>query len=180
MEEKVFEWERSLGQGLDTTYLPSYDECYVCGQHHPRGLRIRFFASPDRQVHARFQPDGTQTGYDNVVHGGVISALLDELTGWAVSLLNNRLAYTAELIVRFVKPMPLGRSYLATSRVASGRGRYWEADGSIADQDGQVYAKAHGKYFLLSDEQTAAMAAKMTYLSGDLSVFLDRERCHAS
>jgi uncharacterized protein (TIGR00369 family) len=152
-------------------YLPSYDECYVCGQNHPRGLRIRFFAGTDNRVHARFHPDDTQTGYDDVVHGGVVSALLDELIGWSVSLKHQRMAFTAELTVRFIKPLRTGRSYLATSHISGGKGRLWEAEGSVADENGELFAKGHGKYFLLSEEQTSAVSRKMTYQAGDMPVF---------
>jgi uncharacterized protein (TIGR00369 family) len=153
------------------TFLPSYDACYVCGQQNPHGLRVRFFAGSDSRVHVDFRPDGSQTGYDGVVHGGVISALLDELTGWSVSLKNNLLACTAELSVRFITPMPSDRLYRGTAGVTGGRGRYWEAEGSVSDPEGRVYAKARGKYLLFSREQTLAMAGKMTYQPGDLDVF---------
>ncbi|MEW5816883.1 MAG: PaaI family thioesterase [Spirochaetota bacterium] len=152
-------------------YLPTYEGCYVCGQTHPRGLRLRFFVGENNQVHARFLPDNTQTGYADIVHGGVISALLDELIGWAVSLNHDFLAYTAELTVRFVKPMPSGHSYLATAWIGFGRGKYWEGKGNISDEHGQVYAKGHGKYLLLSTEQTAEVAEKLTYQPDDWPVF---------
>ncbi len=152
-------------------FLPTYDGCYVCGQNHPRGLRIRFFAGEDQQVHARFLPDDTQTGYDDIVHGGVVSALLDELIGWSVSLQQASLAFTAELNVRFLKPLHAGQRYLASSRLGSGRGRYWEASGEIADENGEVYARGRGKYFLLSAEQTAHIAERMSYQPGDLHAF---------
>lgn len=105
------------------------------------------------------------------MHGGVASALLDELIGWSVSLHHARMAFTAELSVRFLKPLHAGRRYLACSRMGSGRGRYWEASGEIADEQGEVYAKGRGKYFLLSAEQTAHVAERMTYLPGDLYAF---------
>ncbi len=152
-------------------FLPSYDGCYVCGQTHPRGLRIRFFADERKSIYARFHPDQTQTGYDDIVHGGVVSALLDELIGWSVSLHHDRLAYTAELTVRFVKPLRAGRRYLAYSCLGAGRGRIWDADGQIRDESGVVYAKGHGRYFLLSPEQTIAVAQKMNFQPGDLPVF---------
>jgi len=152
-------------------YLPTYDGCYVCGQTHPRGLRIRFFADERHRIYARFHPDRTQTGYDDIVHGGVVGALLDELVGWSVSLHHDRLAYTAELTVRFVKPLKAGRPYLASSCLGAGRGKIWEADGAIRDESGDVFAKARGKYFLLSAEQTAAVAQKLNYQPGDLPVF---------
>jgi uncharacterized protein (TIGR00369 family) len=152
-------------------YLPTYAGCYVCGQAHPRGLRIRFYTDGGNRVHARFNPDQTLTGYEDIVHGGVISTLLDELIGWSVSLSHDSMAFTAELTVRFLKPLPAGRSYIGSSRMGSGRGRCWEADGEIVDEEGLVYAKGHGKYFLLSAEQTKAVAEKMTYAHDDLPAF---------
>ena len=153
------------------TYLPTYDRCYVCGQAHPRGLRIRFFVGEFGQVHAWFNPDAAQTGYEDTVHGGVISALLDELLGWPIALQTGRMTYTAELTVRFARPVAIGRTYLATARPGTDRGRYWEGKGDIHDENGQIYAKAQGKYFLLSAEETAIVAEQLTYQPGDPPVF---------
>jgi uncharacterized protein (TIGR00369 family) len=143
----------------------------VCGQSHPRGLRIRFFCRGDGEVCAWFQPDATLTGYDDVVHGGVISALLDELIGWTISLRKDLLVCTAEFSVRFKKPVRPGKRYLAQARMVSGRGLCWEAEGTLSDTDGQVCVKGSGRYFLLSAEQTSQMAEKMTYEPGDVPVF---------
>jgi uncharacterized protein (TIGR00369 family) len=152
-------------------YLPTYDGCYVCGQAHPRGLRTRFFVGDDEQVHAWFCPDETQTGYEGVVHGGVIGALLDEILGWPIALKTGRLSFTGELTIRFVKPISPGHTYLATAYPGTHRGRYWEARGDIRDKSDEICAKAQGKYFLLSPEQTVAVAERLTFQSDDLPVF---------
>ena len=149
------------------TYLPTYDTCFVCGQAHPCGLRIRFFVGEFGQVHAWSSPDATQTGYENIVHGGVVSALLDELLGWPIVLQTGRMAYTAELTVRFVKPVRVGCTYLATAHPGTDRGRYWEGSGDIRGEDGKVYVKGHGKYFLLSSAQTRTVVDGLTYQPGD-------------
>jgi uncharacterized protein (TIGR00369 family) len=154
-----------------SAYLPTYNECYVCGQTHARGLRIRFFKGDLGHVHAHFRPDRTQTSYENVVHGGVISALLDELLGWPIALQTGRMAFTAELTVRFVKPMNAGNHYLATARPGVDHGRYWEGEGDVCDEHGAVYAKAHGKYFLMSEQQTAEVVERLTYLPEDFRCF---------
>jgi uncharacterized protein (TIGR00369 family) len=158
------------------TYLPTYDGCYVCGQAHPRGLQIRFFVGAFGQVHARFKPDHTLTGYKDTVHGGVISTLLDELLGWPIVLQTGRMAVTGELTVRFLKPMFAGGSYLATAYPGVNRGKYWEGKGNICDEEDVVYAKARGKYFLLSSEQTATVAQDLTYQLGDPPVLCYKSR----
>ena len=155
-------------------YLPTYDGCYVCGQNHPRGLHARFFASPPGRVQTLFNPEPTQAGYDGLVHGGVASALLDELLGWAVVLQTGRMCFTAELMLRFAKPMPVSQGYVATAGRAIDRGRYWESAGDLQDDHGEIYTKAHGKYFLLSEEQTAAVIERLTYQPDDLPVFRER------
>jgi uncharacterized protein (TIGR00369 family) len=152
-------------------FLPTYPACFVCGQDHSKGLRIRFSTHGDKQVHTRFRPDVNQTGYDDIVHGGVISALLDELIGWSVSLSHDSMAFTAELTVRFLKPVRVGGEYLGTSRMCAGRGRYWQAEGELEDEDGQTCARGQGKYFLLGKDQTAQVAAKMLYQPDDLPAF---------
>ena len=152
-------------------YLPTYDECYVCGQFHPRGLRARFFAFLDGQVQVQFSAEPTQTGYEDIVHGGVISALLDELLGWPVVLQTGRMCFTAELTVRFLKPMRVGTRYVATAGPGADRGRYWGSEGVLRDEGGALHAKAHGKFFLLSEDQTAAVVERMTYQPDDLPVF---------
>lgn len=128
------------------------------------------------QGHAEFRPDDTQTSYDSIVHGGVISTLLDELLGWPIALQTGRMSFTAELTVRFVKPMSAGGTYLATARPGTDRGRYWEGEVEIRDAHCEVYAKARGRYFLLSAEQTAAVAQWMTYQPDGSPVFRDKNR----
>ncbi len=152
-------------------FLPTYPDCHVCGQNHPTGLRIRFFADEAGGVHAWFEPRPDQTGYEDVVHGGVIGALMDELTGWTVSLKTGLMAFTAELTVRYLKSVSLGRRYLASATPGQGRGRLWQATGVLKDGEGAAYAKAEGKYFLLTPEQTAAVSARMIHRDGDDPIF---------
>jgi uncharacterized protein (TIGR00369 family) len=142
----------------------------VCGQEHERGLRARFYVEDGGCVQVRFTPDSTQTGYDDVVHGAVVAGLMDELLGWLVVLQTGRMCYTAELTIRFLRPLRIGRVYTGSTKQCVDQGRYWESRGTLADEEGTIYAKAHGKYFLLSEEQTTTVVSKMTYLADDLPV----------
>ncbi|MBN1123299.1 MAG: PaaI family thioesterase [Anaerolineae bacterium] len=158
-------------------YLPTYDECFICGQHHPRGLRVRFYTRSDGNggnnghVYADFTPDHTQTGYLDIVHGGVISALFDELTGWPAALATGKMAFTAELNVRYIRPVKVGKTYLATAYPTIDKGRFWEGKSDLRDAEGTIYARANGKYFMIPEQDSAVMADLMTYAPGDLPVF---------
>jgi len=156
---------------IQPSYLPTYDGCYVCGQAHQHGLQVRFFTGDFGQVCTRFTPNNNLTGYKNIVHGGVISALLDELLGWPIALQTGRMCVTGELSVRFLKPMLAGNSYLAVAIPGNDCGKYWKGSGEIRDDRGLIYAKAQGKYFLLSADETAKIARDLHYQPGDPPVF---------
>lgn len=156
------------------TYLPTYDACYVCGQNHPRGLRVRFYVGEAGKVHADFTPEETQTGYQDMVHGGVISTILDEILGWPIALETHRMCFTGELTVRFLKPMPARQTYLVTAYPGTNKGRYWEGMGNIRDHAGQIYAKAHGKYFFASEEHNTMVAKKLNYQADTLPIFREQ------
>lgn len=156
---------------IQSSYLPTYDGCYVCGQSHPVGLRIRFFTGDFGQVCAHFTPNQSLTGYKNIVHGGVISALLDELLGWPIALQTGRMFVTGELSVRYLKPITVGLTYFAVAIPGINCGKYWEGSGEIRDDKDLIYAKARGKYFMLSAAETAKIAQELRYQPGDPPVF---------
>lgn len=143
--------------------LPNSAGCYVCGSENPRGLGVRFEVEAG-VVTARFVPHRDHCGYNDRVHGGVIAALLDEVMGWAPSALKRRFCVAAEIVIRYLKPLPIGQPVTVRGEMTADRGRLWEARGEIADDDGTVYARGTGKYRPLSDEQTEAV---MEYLSID-------------
>ena len=67
-------------------YLPTGDTCFVCGGKNPRGLQLRFFTLGDRQAHAEWTPEESLTGYEGVVHGGIIGTVLDNISGQFMGL----------------------------------------------------------------------------------------------
>ena len=83
--------------------------CFICGADNPIGLKTR----PTRDETAGRAwlsvviPEPFQ-GWAGVAHGGIIAALLDEVCAYAVMGVSKQVV-TAELTVRYLKPVPLGR-----------------------------------------------------------------------
>jgi len=143
--------------------LPNSAGCFVCGHANPRGLGVRFQVE-GATVTARFVPHQDHCGYNDRVHGGVMAALLDEVMGWAPSVIKRRFCVAAELIVRYLKPLPIGLKVTVRGEMTADRGRIWETQGEIVDDGGTVYARGTGKYRPLTEEQTQAV---MEYLTVD-------------
>lgn len=154
-------------------YLPASENCFACGRRHPRGLRLRFFTYGNGIVWVEFTPEDSLTGYEEIVHGGVIATMFDELLGWSVSLKTNQLFVTGELTVRYLRPVLSQRTYLGSAQPIEDRKRFWIAEGELKDEDDIVYARASGKYFSVGEEKTREFAAKLIYQAGDVPIFLD-------
>jgi len=81
--------------------------CFVCGAKNPHGLKLSFEIDKEKQtLKTNFVASPTFQGWDGIVHGGMISTLLDE----AMAKLVYELGYpavTASLEIKFKKPEPI-------------------------------------------------------------------------
>ncbi|MEI9479272.1 MAG: hotdog domain-containing protein, partial [Deltaproteobacteria bacterium] len=82
----------------------TYGNCFVCGEKNPGGLRLSFDIDKEKKtLKTTFVGSPVYQGYDGILHGGILSALLDE----AMAKLSYELGYgtvTASLEVRFKHP----------------------------------------------------------------------------
>jgi acyl-coenzyme A thioesterase PaaI-like protein len=95
-------------QGSPTTLAALREQahswCVMCGYLNPLGLKLEFQPCPDGSVAARFAGGVVFQGYDGMLHGGVIAALLDAaMTNCLFSL--GRVAVTAEFTLRYHHPV---------------------------------------------------------------------------
>ena len=63
-----------------------YKNCYGCGIENPIGLKL-LFREEEGKAKAEFVPEKYHQGWPEVVHGGLICALLDEAMGYAIYII---------------------------------------------------------------------------------------------
>lgn len=73
--------------------------CFVCGRDNPIGLRLNLVSQSGR-IHSEFILQKQYQGYKDIVHGGIISSILDEAMIHA-ALAQDIKGLTAEMSVRF-------------------------------------------------------------------------------
>src|SRR3990172_3207672 len=129
--------------------LPHTHSCFVCGESNPQGLKLRF-ETDGRIVRARFRPRPEHVGFKNVVHGGLIATVLDEIMVWACAVQTRQFAFCAELNMRFINPLPPGAEVIVTGELTANRkNRLFEAKAAARNGSGQSLAEATGKYLPL-------------------------------
>lgn len=131
--------------------------CLVCGVENPAGLKARFYELENGELAGIFSPLETHQSYPGRVHGGIVSAILDETIGRAINVGDRETwGVTVEFTVRFRKPVPLDREIKAIGRITKDSTRLFEGTGEIVLDDGSIAVEARGKYVKLPIEGIAA------------------------
>ena len=118
----------------------SYGNCFICGENNPNGLRLNFEIDLEKQVlKTTFVASPTFQGWDGIVHGGIISTLLDEAMAKLVYELGYQ-AVTALLEIKFKKPAPILEPLLVYGEITEVSKRLIRAKAHIAKKDGTILA----------------------------------------
>jgi uncharacterized protein (TIGR00369 family) len=121
--------------------------CLVCGDENPAGLHGSFYELDDGELLGVFRSRSEHQSYPGRLHGGISSAVLDETIGRAITIAHpGTWGVTAELTVRFRKPVPLGGEIRALARITRDTSRLFEGSGEIVLDDGAVAVEARGRY----------------------------------
>lgn len=124
--------------------------CFVCGPANPDGLRLVFRMDAERgEAEAEVAFPGRFQGWETVVHGGLLAAVLDEAMIKAARARDLR-CVTGELSVRFSAPARIGEVYVLKGRLAGVRGKIVLAESEIVSRGGEAVARAKGKLFKIS------------------------------
>ena len=118
----------------------TYGNCFVCGVNNPNGLQLSFEIDKERQtLKTTFVASPTFQGWDGIVHGGMISTLLDEAMAKLVYELGYQ-AITASLEIKFKKPAPILEPLNVYGQITEVSKRLIRAKAHVAKEDGTILA----------------------------------------
>ena len=124
------------------------DFCFACGGKNPLGIHLQFFADGERLC-TRVTPKPHWQGFAEVVHGGLQATIMDDLMSNHLFRLEQAWVATAEISLRFRRPVPLDRPLLFASQVESHEGKVWRMTGACHladDPDGAPLTTASGRF----------------------------------
>ena len=126
--------------------------CFVCGNKNEIGLKLNIISDKEKKrAVAKTVIDEKFCGWSGIVHGGIISTLLDEIMAYAAFTAGGT-GVTGEMTVRFKKPVPTGKEITIEGEIESQKGRIVYAVGRIIFE-GKVMAESQGKMVMLKKLQ---------------------------
>jgi len=92
--------------------------CFACGKNNPLGLHLEVRLDGERDAVTEFTPEKRHQGYKDIVHGGILVTVLDEVIAHTLYQ-RGIMAMTGKLEVRYHRPALVGVPGEAAAIVAA-------------------------------------------------------------
>jgi len=125
--------------------------CFCCGKDNERGLRLSIAYPEKGAAETRLTVPHYFQGWRKLTHGGFLSTILDEVMAHAcIGIARN--AVTAEITVKFLKPVETGARIHAVGKVSETRGRVINTRGWIYNESGTEVAEANARFIVIPEK----------------------------
>ncbi len=129
---------------MKTNLMASHKNCLMCGTQNPHSLGLKFDFDKAGNAFSSFKGNIFLQGYPNILHGGVISSLLD--CAMTNCLFNKAIeAVTGELKVKFHKSIPCNADLKIQANIKSDMNPLYIVHATISHL-GKVMASADAKF----------------------------------
>jgi len=136
----------------------NYSMCFGCGQDNPIGLKL-IFDWDGKTARAEFTPTKLYQGWPDIVHGGILMALLDEAMGNAVRF-KGMTCVTAKIQARLKRPAAVGELLIVTAEVTGKNRRTVETKAEITLADGTLVAEGTATNFIVNVDSVSGKGNK--------------------
>jgi acyl-coenzyme A thioesterase PaaI-like protein len=139
------------------TLQPNSRHCFVCGLENPIGLKLRIYQIEPGVIETNYTAPEHFQGYPGVLHGGIVGAILDEISGR--SLMGDdpqhpRFLFTGKLELKYRRNVPVGKPLRIVGKAGRDKGRAAEAWAGIYDAEtGELLAEANALHINVPPDQ---------------------------
>ncbi len=147
--------------------------CIICGLDNEYGLRAPFYNMEDGSVMTLFKYREQHQSYPGRVHGGLITAMLDEMglrALWSKELSEETFGVTFSLDTKYRKPVPYDEELIGKGMIVKHSSKFFVTESCIMNRRGDVLANGTVKYLRLDVSNIAEGASvheEMCYLQED-------------
>ncbi len=146
------------------------DTSFGHAQSNSYGLQLKFFKT-DGGLGATWTPSAHFQNYPGLIHGGVVSAVLDELMGQAILEHTGFVSVSTKMSIRWVKGSRFGETFSAAARVTLSESGLYEVKSQLFNEKGRLCAEADGIYFTPTQKQILALTGMKDVPAGTESLF---------
>lgn len=133
------------------TSIDQYN-CFGCAPSNECGLQMEFSDEEEETV-CEWQPRSHFQGYGNILHGGIISTLMDEIASWYVFTKLKTAGVTYKLEVNFKSPVYTDKGpIILRARLNNTEKRKADIRVKLFDHEGELCAEGIIGYFVFPEK----------------------------
>ena len=125
------------------------DTSFVSGVENPKGMKM-VPVIKDRKIYAKYIFEKSFEGGPGLVHGGILSTVLDDIMGYA-TFTQNLFCVTANLNVNFRAPSPVDKEFELYAWVKEVDGNKVYAESVIQSED-SIHVEADGLFINIGQD----------------------------
>ena len=122
--------------------------CFACGRKNTAGLGLVFELDSNNKLKTVFIPQKKHQGFADIVHGGIVGLILDEVMANLLWKLGKK-AVTAEYTVRLKKMAKIGEKIIFTGWVTKDNPRIIYTEAKAENANGIIIATAMAKCIII-------------------------------
>jgi acyl-coenzyme A thioesterase PaaI-like protein len=136
---------------------PNSKMCFICGLENPVGLHLHIYETEPGVVETNYTAPDHFQGYPGVLHGGIVSAIIDEIAGRAhmgSDPNEPRFMFTAKLEVRYRQNVPVGQPLKIVGKAGKAKSKSAEAwAGIFSAETNELLAEGNALLINVPEEQ---------------------------
>lgn len=140
---------------------PEGYHCFGCGTANPVGLNLNFYKEGE-SICSDLVLSRNYAGWENIVHGGIISTLIDELMAWSVIYFKRQFFFTRKMEVTYIRPVLAEVPVTVKGTITDDSSlKRLKAAAEIFDGDGTLLARGSGEFILMKKEELDSVSEEM-------------------
>ncbi|EFK05920.1 thioesterase family protein [delta proteobacterium NaphS2] len=135
--------------------------CFACGTDNPIGLNMQFYHRGD-MVCSDITLGKNHEGWENMVHGGIISTLLDEVMSWTVLYFKRTFLVTRKMNIKYIRPVPLDVPLTARGKILNETDNAKiDVRGEIVDSENKLFVRSRAEFIMLDEKRLTSVSKGM-------------------
>lgn len=127
--------------------LQGYAHAFGTSKNIENNLRLNIYKLEDDSIYTIYHGNKNHGGYPGVLHGGLVTAILDEISGWTIiDASGGYYCVTAQFNTSFIRPVELSKTTYGLAKIINKEGRKHFVHAYLYDEDLNVLAKGEGLF----------------------------------
>jgi uncharacterized protein (TIGR00369 family) len=142
-----------LNNITELIHIPTHlldNNCFACGKNNPEGLHMQFYAD-DKYLYSEVYLSEAKRGWEQIVHGGIISTVLDEIMGWTAIYFTKQFMLTKTIKVDYLNSLVIGSTVKAVGWIEEQKeNKEIIMKAQIYNEENKLCAESTGNFALFS------------------------------